>query len=359
MKIALVVDYYEPYLRRFETALDTRQLGFRAHLDAIVSDYFGSFGSYRNHFRGLGHDVELFIGNHTLLQEKWLREAGRPESSTSIGKLGVVLEQLRSFSPDAIFIGSMFEYYGSFMRQAASVAKAVFAWIACPYPDRLDLDGIRCIVSSAPSFVRSFRRKGLNAEQLDAAFDPDILKALGTVERDIPVSFIGGLSSRTHSFRVRTLERLARSGLPLAVWGYGLERRWLGLRASPIAPFYHGPVWGLDYYRALARSRITLNLHVDVAKQQDLAGNMRAYEATGCGAHLVTDGGGEFARLFHDGEEVSVFQSAAQLPDLLRRFAMQPRESGRIALAGQRACLTRHAYAARILEFERILERYT
>jgi hypothetical protein len=355
VRIALVVDYYELYLKSFEAARDTRGLGYREHLDAIVGDYFGSFGSYRNHFRAIGHETELFIGNHAVLQAKWLAEAGSRAPAGAGTKHAVVLDQLRAFAPDAVFVGSMFDYYGAFMREAARIARAVFAWIACPYPGGLDFSGISCMVSSAPTFVEAFRARGLKAERLDAAFDPDILQALGRVDRDIAVSFVGGLSTRTHAFRVSVLESLVRSGIDLGVWGYGLQRRWLGLRPSPLERVFHGAVWGLDYYRILARSRVTLNLHVDVAKQQDLAGNMRAYEATGCGAHLVTDGSVEFSRLFRVGEEVTVFDDAARLPALLASLAGDPGASARIGSAGQSGCIARHGYPVRIREFERIL----
>ena len=46
-------------------------------------------------------------------------------------------------------------------------------------------------------------------------------------------------------------------------------------------------VWGLDMYRALARSKITINRHINVAENN--ANNMRLFEATGTGSLLITD----------------------------------------------------------------------
>ena len=58
-------------------------------------------------------------------------------------------------------------------------------------------------------------------------------------------------------------------------------------------------------YRVLARSKIALNRHIDVA--EDHANNMRLYEATGVGTFLITDAKRNLSELFEPGEEVVTY----------------------------------------------------
>ncbi|MFN0161666.1 MAG: glycosyltransferase [Burkholderiales bacterium] len=355
MKILLLADYYPAYLKAFHAANAVGDMGYVAAQECLLSDYFGSFVSYRNHFRRIGHDCELVIGNDYVLQSQWLREAGLPERVGPESKLGVVLQQVKAFAPDVIFMGSMFDYFGDFAREAARVTPNLFVWIACPYPRDLDFSGIRGVFSSVDAFVAEFRAAGLRAERLDAAFDPDILAALGPTEKCYDVTFIGGLSSRSHRHRVRALKSLVRQGIRVDLWGYGLDR---GLFPNPLARSFHGEVWGLDYYRTLAQSRITLNFHIDVARSAGFAGNMRTFEATGCGCALATDGGEEVERLFRRGEEVFALENISDLASSIRALLADREACAALSARGQARCIREHGYAVRIREFERALARH-
>ena len=99
---------------------------------------------------------------------------------------------------------------------------------------------------------------------------------------------------------------------------------------SPIRARHHGEVWGLDMYRALARSRITLNRHIDVAENN--ANNMRLYEATGVGALLITDRKDNLGELFEVGREVVAYGSAEEAVELIRHYIAHPEEARGIAL---------------------------
>ncbi len=50
---------------------------------------------------------------------------------------------------------------------------------------------------------------------------------------------------------------------------------------------HHDDPWGLEMYRKLAKSKIRLNCHEEIAG--NYASNMRLYKATGMGACLITD----------------------------------------------------------------------
>lgn len=363
MKIALLADYYEQYLAAYDSlhAQELAPLGFRQHQEHFFSDYFGSFVSYRNHFRHIGHQAELFVANYYPLQAKWLQEQSSNLAAAPNTKKLVLLEQLRAFRPDAVFVGSMFDYYGEFFQQVSRITKNIFTWISCPFPPNLDLSNVRCVFSSIKDYVYKFQKLGVPSEWLRAAFDPEILPKLGSVQKDVPVSFVGALARGSHESRIAALEYLLRAGIPLKIWGnYSYTGRRAALKGlfvkSPLEKHTQPSVWGLEMYRTLARSQITVNAHIDVAKQNRMGGNMRLYEATGCGALLITDDAPDVRELFEVGSELITYQSKEELFDHIRFFLEHPESAKTIANAGREGCVRRHSYSARIREFSQMIE---
>jgi len=109
-------------------------------------------------------------------------------------------------------------------------------------------------------------------------------------------------------------------------------------------------------YRSLARSRITLNRHINVAENN--ANNMRLYEATGVGALLLTDRKDNLGELFDVGREVVAYSSQEEAAELITHFLAHPEEAAAIAAAGQRRTLSEHTYEQRMKELVPILERH-
>jgi len=139
----------------------------------------------------------------------------------------------------------------------------------------------------------------------------------------------------------------------MTFYGYGAD----GLdRNSPIRPRHQGEAWSLGMYTALARSRITVNVHIDAAENN--ANNMRLYEATGCGALLVTDEKANLAELFEPEREVVTYRSPQEAVEKIRYYMDHPQEASAIALAGQARTLREHTYRHRMDELVDILTPY-
>ena len=355
MKIFLLADYYGNYLSSFYTESNLSSLNYQDHRERLLNDYFGSFVSYYRHFKQIGHSVELVIGNDYSLQNKWLKENNITLTACPANKKKVVLLQIEEFQPDVFFMGSMFDYYGDFLKRVSNTTKNIFTWIACPYSEDLDFSHIKCVISSAQMFVYRFQKKGLNAALLKAAFDKDIINFLDN-QKTITASFIGCLSKKTHKRRVQGLEYLAQNNVDLKVFGYGMRRSFLPFFRSPLEKKYAGPVWGIEMYRVLNRSKISLNFHIDVA--EGFSGNMRMYEATGCASLLMTEETDDIDELFKMNEEVIVFKDYKDLLDKIGYYISHDKERKEIIRNGQMACLKRHGYDQRIREFENILLTY-
>ena len=201
------------------------------------------------------------------------------------------------------------------------------------------------------AFEPRLRAMGIASEYFRIGFDPRVLQAMGPVTKDVDVSFVGGIS-RHHGKALPMLEHLAHQ-TPIEFFGYGAASL---PSSSPIKPRHHGEVWGLDMYRALARSRVTLNRHINVAENN--ANNMRLYEATGVGTLLITDAKDNLGELFEVGKEVVAYRNQDEAVELINHYLRHPEEATAIALAGQQRTLREHSYKARMVELEKILTQY-
>ena len=124
-------------------------------------------------------------------------------------------------------------------------------------------------------------------------------------------------------------------------------------KASPIRRRNQGEVWGIDMYRVLARSRITLNRHIDIAGPW--ANNMRLYEATGVGPLLITDMKANLGDMFIPSQEVVAYESVGDCVEKVAYYVDHQDEAGVIAAAGQARTLNCHTYADRMRELVRLL----
>jgi spore maturation protein CgeB len=109
-------------------------------------------------------------------------------------------------------------------------------------------------------------------------------------------------------------------------------------------------------YSQLQRSKIALNIHIDMAEQY--AANMRLYEATGVGTMLLTDWKTNLHELFELGKEVVAYRSTGECVEMVKYYLAHDAEREAIARAGQQRTLSEHSYYHRMQELTEILSRY-
>jgi spore maturation protein CgeB len=76
--------------------------------------------------------------------------------------------------------------------------------------------------------------------------------------------------------------------------------------------------------------------------------NARLFEATGCGAFVLTHTSPALDRYFVPGEEIAAFDTTAELRDAVEHYLHDPDARRRIALAGQERAHRDHSYARRL-----------
>jgi hypothetical protein len=267
------------------------------------------------------------------------------------GLLHIAIEQIKEKKPDIFFCQDISFFPPAALKRIRKYVGLIVGQIACPLPRREIIKEYDLILTSFPHYVEKLKSLGVRAEYFRIGFDEIVLSNLGMYEKDISVSFVGGIS-RHHAEAVEMLEYMAQQ-TPIQFFGYGAGR----LPAnSPILPRHKGEAWGLDMFRILARSKITINRHIDVAG--DYANNMRLFEATGMGTLLITDNKKNIDDLFEPGKEVVTYSSKEEAAELVNFYINNPLEAEKIAKAGQKRTLKDHSYSGRMLELLAILDSH-
>jgi len=173
------------------------------------------------------------------------------------------------------------------------------------------------------------------------AFDPATHRPcpVSPRERDElggPVGFIG----QYERARARAIDRLARDGWPVRVWGPDWGRH--GGAGAPLR-IEGRSLWGGAYARAICT--FDINLGFLRKANRDLS-TTRSVEIPACGGFLLAERTGEHRELFEEGREAEFFGSEEELLEKTRFYLAHARARRRIAAAGRARCL-RSGYSNR------------
>lgn len=372
MKILIVDTYYPAFLARLYAQQGSLSAAdYQTQLQALLNACFGTSDFYSRHLNALGCEAMDLVVNCVPLQQAWAQANNVPLSQLALkvphrlfrvpvlgrfladlpGLMDVAIAQIKAAKPDVLYCQDLSFFPGEVLRELKQHVRLIVGQIACPLPPESFLKGYDLILTSFPHFVDRLRVLGVASEYFRIGFDERVLSLLGEVGRDIGFSFVGGIS-RHHGGAIPLLEYLAEQ-TDMRIFGYGADSL---SASSPIRLHHGGEVWGMDMYRALARSRITLNRHINVAENN--ANNMRLYEATGVGTMLLTDRKDNLHELFEIGREVVAYSSKEEAAELVRHYLAHPEEAAEIARAGQARTLCEHTYAKRMMELVPILKQH-
>lgn len=369
--LVLNTDYpvFTEWLYRVHPGLETKpyEEQQRARMDSL----FGVADFYSKNLQNLGHESWTISADNEYLQRAWASEHGVPLPPKFAWKLtrrkriipwlvrepdmswfyDVLAAQIRFYQPDVLLNLALVHIDAEFLSRMRGSAKLLVGQVASPFTMRKDFHNYDLILSSLPGFVEKFRAAGIAAELHRLAFESSILEKFGDVKQTTPVSFIGSLSNAFQE-RIRWLEYVC-SHVPVRVWSARIENLAID---SPIRAAYAGTVWGIEMYKVIQGSKITLNHHIDVAGRH--ANNLRLFEATGAGSLLITDWKENLNQLFEPAREVVLYRSAEECVEKIEYYLKNDKERETVALAGQKRTLRDHTYRVRIEELLAILQKY-
>lgn len=380
MRVLILSTDYQEFLDWFYAGQPgLRTASYDEQLSARCDSLFGIADFHSRNMKSLGHDAMDVHFNNVALQAAWLWEFGKPgevlrsrtwsaqqriADAVKGSPLGPVLRrlgvrrrksdwpyevlslQVQQFQPDVIINQSMDSVDPSYLKKLRDVVPLLVGFHgATPLSADKDFGCYDLVVSSFKPTVEAVREDlGIRSYLSPLAFDPIVLSRL-PLERNptIDLSFVGSFGSY-HSSRTKFLEKVAERLPQLQVWAPSLD----GVaRDSRLHQCYRGPAWGRDMYMILRASKITLNHHGDVAPY---ANNSRLFEATGCGAMLVTDQQPNLSDLFNEGSELVAYASESECLDVIAHYVQHDADREEIAYAGQKRTLTEHTFMQRLID---------
>ena len=307
----------------------------------FLSDRFGAL-----HFLQpvLGGEPNAFFtnGDDEVLQKYWAHENGMPAAS-SLEQ--ILLAQIEHHQTEVFYNLDPVRYPSRFVDRLPGCVKKTVCWRAAP-SGGADLSAYDLLVCNFPSIMADWKAKGCRVATFFPAIDP-VMDEYVADERPIDILFVGGYS-RHHATRAKILERIAGLGASRQVV-YCLDAsRLTRLAESPlgrllplgkhrrpaaVSRLARPPVFGRQLYDLIGRSKIVLNGAIDMAGRD--RGNMRCFEAMGCGALLVSDAG-VYPAGMEPGVTIRAYQSADHAVELVEACLDNAAERATMAAKGRR-----------------------
>lgn len=336
---------------------------FAARLRIFMDDRFGALHVLQPVLDGA---PEAFFTNadDEVLQGLWARENGLPAKTTLED---ILLAQIEHHRTEVFYNLDPVRYPSSFVGRLPGSVRTALCWRAVPSRN-VDLTAYGAVLGNFPSISDFWRNAGCHAEVFYPAYDP-VMAEYGTGERPIDVLFVGGYS-RHHRERAKTLESVAALARIHCVTFHLDASRLTRLAESPlgrllplgkhrrpraIAEIARPPVFGRQLYDLIGKSKVVLNGAIDIAGQD--RGNMRCFEAMGCGALMVSDAG-TYPEGMQSGVTIETYASPADAGSVVSRCLDDWPRHVQIAAQGRTELAARYGKSRQWQDFLAIVGRH-
>ena len=326
MKILFLNIYYKDFLKAHYKENKIAHLEYMEQWDSIQGAMHGDADFYSRGMAKQGWEAHDLITNCKALQRQWAKE-----NDFDGDKQEIWIEQIRRYKPDVVYSQGLWlindETYPLIKDHCKLIAGQVGSRLETFATDKYDV-----MFTAIGPYVDRFIEAGTPAHHVPLAFEPRVLERVKPQTRSMPLTYIGGMNAE-HGRRRDTIKALSNR--------FDIE-------------LFVNQKWGLDMFEAMSQSYMTVNCNIDV--EINHIGNMRIYEATGCGALLLTNDGVNMPGLFED-DEVLKYNTPKEAVELAAYY-LEHREEGKlIAERGQKRTLTAHTYEKRMAIVADVLEK--
>ncbi len=337
-------------------------LPYKEHKKLLIDFAPVHLNSFSQCMRDLGHECDEVITDLESLQKSWAEENSKVYGEYS-WKNDILMEQIFSFKPEILYLQHINHFPRWLLRRLKLLVpslKKIIIFTGFPSNPK-ELSDVDMILCAIPNIQKKFDRAGLHSRLLYYYFDQNIHQNLLTNRltqknslKEIEVSFIGysgfGGEGEEHFSRYKLLNTILKNG-GTKMWltessdkAKNVPEGSLPLIVKhPSSCFY--PCLGLDMYKIMAYSTISINRHTDAANGN--VGNMRMFEATGMGSCLLTDNGNNLSDIFVDGKEVISYDSTEDCLEKLNYLKENHKVAKEIGAAGKRRVLKDHSLQKR------------
>ena len=275
-----------------------KQESFAARSRRIVEDGYGSAHLLLPVVRG---EATAFFanGNDHFGQNLWAKENGLPVGTS---EQSILLAQIEAHRTEVFYSLDPLRYGSGFVKRLPGCVRKSLCWRAAPSPGA-DFAAYDLVLGNFPGISRRWSQQGCRTEYFSPAWDMEKEQIHESASRAIDVAFVGSYS-RHHRRRNCVLEAIAEKQADWnIVYCLASSRSWR-LASTVMRSFsmftkdgqsenlrrlIRPPIYGQALYGLLRSAKIVFNAHGEIAGNE--RGNMRCFEAVGCGALLVSDRG--------------------------------------------------------------------
>lgn len=249
--------------------------------------------------------------------------------------------------PEVIWLFSLKHLPPFIVKKFRAHSKILVGHISSILPKEKWLSSYDLLLSSHPDFVKNWKVTGRHSYLFKTGVNSKLLQFAPFSDRKITLSFVGSLT-KDHEKRLNYLEAISEI---FAIEIYSPSKPSESDYPN-IAKRWKGPAWGENYFRTLAQSKLTLNIHIDMASSN--AANVRLAEATGSGCLLFTEKTNNRHNYFSE-DEVIYYENLKDLIYKISFFIENQDLAETIALNGHKKTKLFHTYDYRATELLPVL----
>lgn len=352
---------YPTYLKRLNS-LRQGQNSYSEYMATFLDDRYGGVHLLKPVLDG---DPNAFFtnGDDEIAQRMWAREQGL-SAQKSLEQ--ILLAQIEHHRAEVLYNTDPLRYSGDLVRKLPGCVRRSFAWRAAPSPGA-NFGAYHGVLCNFPSILDSYRQKGWRGTYFLPAHDPVMDGYANRQDRPVDVVFVGGYT-RHHRRRAELLEAVAGLSNEFHVHFHLDNSRMTRLAESPlghllpirqhrrpenIRKIARPPVFGQDLYQVLSRAKIVLNGAIDMVGED--RGNMRCFEAMGCGALMVSDTG-NYPKGMVDGENMITYRHPTEAVEHIRVLLKDEPLRQRLAQSGYGLMTTTYTKTAQWQSFVSIVD---
>jgi Glycosyl transferases group 1 len=326
---------YVPRLRKLTQGV----VSFARQRDIFLNDRYGASHFLLPVFNG-SEDAFFTNGDDAVLQASWASENGL-KTDTSLDD--ILLAQIEAHRTEVVYNLDPVRFPSAFLKRLPQSVKVKYAWRAAP-SGNADFGGYDRLLCNFPSIMADYEKMGWPCAYFTPSHDPVMNTYAQRTNRPVDVLFVGGYS-QYHMNRAEILDAVAALGRECRVEYHMYRSRLTKLADTPLGivgplrkyrtpasvlKILKPPIFGRDYYDALSRAKIVLNIATEIAGQD--RGNMRCWEAMGCGSALLTDTGNYPVGM--NLQSMLTYVGRGEVVQAIRRLLQEPEKTQDMARTG-------------------------
>jgi spore maturation protein CgeB len=379
IKFLQVFPFYQNYLNGFySNNPNIVDVDYNQNHAALMSDCFGIADFWVVNLNKLGnYSANAVVFNDKVLQTKWAKEH-QIAFSESNWVLEILEAQINELKPEVIFWNDcMFpneSYFNDFKKRFPFV-KLLLGWDGVALNNLKIFKNFDIVLTCAQWIVDFYNSNQIKSYYVPHGFEESILEKIesANLKKTIyELTFCGSLNKGPHLKRYETLLAFIKAGLPLKIFTdavfrkeiYNIEflKKLLVFKHNEILDErlmmknFKPSVYGLEMFNVLKNSKLSINIHIDKAKNE--AANMRLFEITGVGSCMVTDWKENLSTLFKEDEEVVVFKSIDEAKDKIANLLRDDALRNKIALAGQKRTLRDYKFLNKVTWLDKTIQTH-